>query len=72
MKNIKAIVIEYKDGSEVGRQRYKSLAKAWMAAEKMNTTDPECISKHRYFQVLEVKYNIELLGYYKVGIIATV
>jgi hypothetical protein len=63
MKNIKAIVIEYKDGSEVGRQRYKSLAKAWMAAEKMNTTDPECISKHRYFQVVEVKKDKNAMDY---------
>ena len=63
MKNIKAIVIEYKDGSEVGRQRYKSLAKAWMAAEKMNTTDPECISKHRYFQVVEVNKDKNAMDY---------
>lgn len=63
MKNIKAIVIEYKDGSEVGRQKYKSLAKAWMAAEKMNTTDPECISKHRYFQVVEVNKGKNAMDY---------
>lgn len=63
MKNIKAIVIEYKDGSEVGRHRYKSLAKAWIEAEKMNTTDPECISNHRYFQVVEVKKDKNAMDY---------
>jgi hypothetical protein len=34
-----------------------------MAAEKMNTTDPECISKHRYFQVVEVKKDKNAMDY---------
>lgn len=55
MKKFKAMVVEYKDGLEVGHHRYKSLEKAWMNAEKKNTTDPECIAKHRYFQVVEIK-----------------
>lgn len=55
MKKFKAIVVEYKDGLEVGHRKYKSLEKAWMDAEKKNTTDPECITKHRYFQVVEIK-----------------
>ena len=55
MKKFKAVVVEYRDGIEVGHRKYKSIEKAWMDAESKNTTDPECISKHRYFQVVEIK-----------------
>ena len=55
MKKFKAMVVEYKDGVEVGHRRYKSLEKAWMDAERKNTTDPACISKHRFYKVVEVK-----------------
>ena len=55
MKKFKAVVVEYKDGIEVGHRKYKSIEKAWMDAESKNTIDPECISKHRYFQVVEIK-----------------
>lgn len=55
MKKFKAMVVEYKDGVEVGHRRYKSLEKAWMDAENKNATDPACIAKHRYFKVVELK-----------------
>ena len=55
MKKFKAMVIEYKDGIEVGHRKYKSLEKAWMDAERKNTSDPECISKHRFFKAVKVE-----------------
>ena len=63
MKKFKAMVVEYKDGVEVGHRRYKSLEKAWMDAERKNTSDPECIAKHRYFQVIEIKRIKDAMGY---------
>ena len=62
MKKFKAIVIECRDGVEVGHRRYKSLEKAWMDAELKNTTDPECLSKHRHFRVVELKKNKEAMN----------
>jgi len=55
MKKVKAIVIEYNDGVETGHRKYKSLEKAWMDAETKNMTDPECISKHRFFKAVKVE-----------------
>lgn len=55
MKKFKAMVVEYKDGVEVEYCRYKSLEKAWMDAERKNTSDPACLAKHRYFKVVELK-----------------
>ena len=55
MKKFKAMVIEYNNGIETGHRKYKSLPKAWMDAETKNLTDPECIAKHRYFKVVELK-----------------
>ena len=49
------MVIEYNKGVETGHVKYKSLSKAWMDAEHKNTTDPKCIQKLRYFQVVEIK-----------------
>ena len=54
MKKCKAIVIEYNKGVEIGHRKYKSLAKAWTDAEYKNTTDPLCIQKLRYFQVVQI------------------
>lgn len=55
MKKVRAIVVEYNDGVETGHRKYKSLEKAWTDAETKNTTDPSCISKHRFYKVVEVK-----------------
>lgn len=55
MKRVKAIVVEYNDGIETGHRKYKSVEKAWTDAETKNTTDPACISKHRFYKVVEVK-----------------
>jgi hypothetical protein len=44
MRKFKAMVVEYQDGVEVGHRKYKSLEKAWMDAERKNTTDPTCLA----------------------------
>ena len=62
MKKFKAIVVECRDGVEVGYRKYKYLEKAWMDAELKNTTDPECLSKHRHFRVVELKKNKEAMN----------
>jgi hypothetical protein len=63
MRRVKAIVVEYKDGIEVGHRKYKSLEKAWMDAERKNTTDPLCLAKHHYFKVVEVKRKKDAMDY---------
>ncbi len=55
MKKYKAVVIEYNKGVETGHRKYKSVEKAWMDAERKNTTDPLCIQKLRYCQVVQLK-----------------
>lgn len=54
MKKVRAIVVEYNRGVETGYRKYKSLEKAWMDAEKKNTTDPMCIQKLRFYKVTKV------------------
>ena len=54
MKKVRAIVVEYNKGVETGHIKYKSLTKAWMDAERKNTTDPMCIQKLRFYKVIKV------------------
>lgn len=54
MKKVRAIVVEYNKGVETGHIKYKSLTKAWMDAERKNTTDPLCIQKLRFYKVIKV------------------
>ena len=63
MRKFKAMVVEYQDGVEVGYRKYKSLEKAWMDAERKNTTDPACLAKHRYFKVVEIKRQKNAMDY---------
>ena len=55
MRKFKAVVIEYNDGEETSRTKYRSIEKAWTEAEEKNTTDPLCVSKHRFYKVVELK-----------------
>ena len=55
MKRTKAVVVEYNNGVEMSKKKYKSIEKAWMDAEYKNITDPLCIEKLRFFKVERVK-----------------
>ena len=55
MKKPKAVVVEYNRGVETGRQKYRSIEKAWMDAERNNITDPLCIQGLRFFKVEKIK-----------------